>query len=147
MARSGKEPSNKTKERYDLFVDCYLQTFNATQSAIKVGYSQKTARQQGHKLLTNAYIKEKIQLEMKRLRDRMKDEGLRSFSMLLDIAMQTEGKIQAHNEAEIAIDKIKSELSDLELEMLKANNDLEKVQKAADAIDGRKKCEATKEVF
>ena len=76
---------------------------------------------------------------MKRLRDRMKDEGLRSFSMLLDIAMQTEGKIQAHNEAEIAIDKIKSELSDLELEMLKANNDLEKVQKAADAIDGRKK--------
>ena len=29
---------------------------------------------------------------MKRLRDRMKDEGLRSFSMLLDIAMQTEGK-------------------------------------------------------
>ena len=60
MARSGKEPSNKTKERYDLFVDCYLQTFNATQSAIKVGYSQKTARQQGHKLLTNAYIKEKF---------------------------------------------------------------------------------------
>ncbi|GMC13183.1 hypothetical protein L3D_26290 [Enterococcus faecalis] len=47
MARSEKEPSNKTKERYDLFVDCYLQTFNATQSAIKVGYSQKTARQQG----------------------------------------------------------------------------------------------------
>ena len=65
--------------------------------------------------------------------------GLRSFSMLLDIAMQTEGKIQAHNEAEIAIDKIKSELSNLELEMLKANNDLEKVQKSADAIDGRKK--------
>ncbi len=60
--------------------------------------------------------------------------------MLLDIAMQTEGKIQAHNEAEIAIDKIKSELSDLELEMLKANNDLEKkYKKEADAIDGRKK--------
>ena len=68
----------------------------------------------------------KNSVEMKRLRDRMKDEGLRSFSMLLDIAMQTEGKIQAHNEAEIAIDKIKSELSNLELEMLKANNDLEK---------------------
>lgn len=76
---------------------------------------------------------------MKRLRNRMRDEGLRSFSMLLDIAMQTEEKIQAHNEAEIEIDRIKSELSDLELEMLKANNDLEKVQKAADAIDGRKK--------
>ncbi|EGO5085230.1 terminase small subunit [Enterococcus faecalis] len=139
MTRNEKEPSNKIKERYDLFVDCYLQTFNATQSAIKVGYSEKTARQQGHKLLTNAYIKQKIQFEMKRLRNRMKDEGLRSFSMLLDIAMQTEEKIQAHNEAEIEIDRIKSELSDLELEMLKANNDLEKVQKAADAIDGRKK--------
>ncbi|EEU80621.1 conserved hypothetical protein [Enterococcus faecalis Fly1] len=134
-----KQPSKKTRERYDLFVGYYLQSFNATKAAVLVGYSEKTARQQGHKLLTNAYIKEKIQLEMKRLRDRMKDEGLRSFSMLLDIAMQTEEKIQAHNEAEIAIDKIKAELSDLELEMLKTNNDLEKVQKAADAIDGRKK--------
>ena len=85
---------------------------------------------------------------MKRLRDRMKDEGLRSFSMLLDIAMQTEGKIQAHNEAEIAIDKIKSELSNLELEMLKANNDLEKVQSQQMLLMvERKKCEATKEVF
>ena len=85
---------------------------------------------------------------MKRLRDRMKDEGLRSFSMLLDIAMQTEGKIQAHNEAEIAIDKIKSELSDLELEMLKANNDLEKYKRQQMLLMvERKKCEATKEVF
>ena len=87
-------------------------------------------------------------MEMKRLRDRMKDEGLRSFSMLLDIAMQTEGKIQAHNEAEIAIDKIKSELSNLELEMLKANNDLEKYKSQQMLLMvERKKCEATKEVF
>lgn len=55
-----KQPSKKTRERYDLFVGYYLQSFNATKAAVLVGYSEKTARQQGHKLLTNAYIKEKF---------------------------------------------------------------------------------------
>ena len=103
-----------------MFVDCYLQSFNATKSAIIAEYSKKTARQQGHKLLTNVYIKEKIQHEMESLRDLMKDEGLRSFSMFLNIALETEGKLQKHNEAEEQIDA-------------------SKVRRMADAIDGCKK--------
>lgn len=35
------------------FVENYLLDLNATQAAIRAGYSQKTARQQGHRLLTN----------------------------------------------------------------------------------------------
>lgn len=139
MTSQDKGLSDKTKERYDLFVDCYLQSFNATKSAIAAGYSKKTARQQGHKLLTKGYIKEKIQYEMERLRDLMKDEGLRSFSMLLNIALETEEKLQRHNEAEEKIEKIKLELNNLSLEIMKLNNDLTQVQRMADAIDGRKK--------
>lgn len=46
-----------------LFVDFYLQTSNATQSAIKAGYSEATAAEQGCRLLTleriKTYLKEK----------------------------------------------------------------------------------------
>lgn len=138
MSEKVKKPSTKTKERYDLFVTYYLQHFNATRAAIEVGYSEKTARQQGHKLLTNVYIQEKINNEMRRLRDRMKDEGLRSFSMMLDIAMQTEEKIQAHNTAEIEIIRINKLIDDISLQMADLNNERSNLQKAADAIDGRK---------
>ena len=44
----------------ELFIEEYVKSLNATQSAINAGYSQKTARQQGHRLLTNANISKKI---------------------------------------------------------------------------------------
>ena len=43
------------------FVQEYLQDINATQAAIRAGYSAKTAKQQGSKLLTNLDVKEAIQ--------------------------------------------------------------------------------------
>ena len=138
MADEIKEPTKKTKERYDLFVDFYLQSFNATRAAISSGYSEKTARQQGYKLLTITYIKEKIQIEMKRLRDRMKDEGLRSFSMLLGIAIDTEEKIQKHNVAEVEIERLNELIDDLSIELTELNHQRGNVQRSADAIDGRK---------
>lgn len=138
MADEIKQPTNKTKGRYDLFVDFYLQSFNATKAAVSSGYSEKTARQQGHKLLTIPYIKEKIQIEMKRLRERMKDEGLRSFSMLLGIAIDTEEKIQKHNVAEIEIERLNELIDNLSLELIEMNRQIKSVQRSADAIDGRK---------
>ncbi|GGC98149.1 terminase small subunit [Enterococcus wangshanyuanii] len=138
MAGNIKEPSKKTKEQYDLFIDSYLQSFNATQSAIAAGYSKKTARQQGHRLLTNVYIKEKIKIEMKRLRERMKDEGLRSFAMLIGIAIDTEEKIQKHNEAEVEIIRINALIDEISLELSELGHQRAGVQRAADAIDGRK---------
>ena len=38
------------------FVSEYLVDLNATQAAIRAGFSQKTARAQGQRLLTNVYI-------------------------------------------------------------------------------------------
>ena len=42
------------------FVEEYLIDLNATQAAIRAGYTEKTARQQGCRLLTNADIQNAI---------------------------------------------------------------------------------------
>ncbi len=44
----------------ELFCNEYIIDFNATQAAIRAGYSKKTANQQGPKLLVSVGIKEKI---------------------------------------------------------------------------------------
>lgn len=53
-------------KRQRAFADEYIITGNATQSAIKAGYSEKTAEQQGSRLLSYAKVKNYIegQLEM-----------------------------------------------------------------------------------
>ena len=50
----------KLTARQERFVDEYLVDLNATQSAIRAGYSAKTAKQQGARLLTNADVKKGI---------------------------------------------------------------------------------------
>ena len=47
-----------------LFVDEYLVDLNATQAAIRAGYSAKTARSQGQRLLTDVDIKELVSKSM-----------------------------------------------------------------------------------
>ncbi|MDZ5288583.1 terminase small subunit [Helicobacter pylori] len=47
--------------KYDIFVSEYLQNGqNATQAAIKAGYSKKTAGSQGQRLLKNVEIKKRL---------------------------------------------------------------------------------------
>jgi phage terminase small subunit len=48
-----------TKKRR-VFVEEYLQCWNATEAAKRAGYSERTARQQGSRLLTNVDISEEI---------------------------------------------------------------------------------------
>lgn len=43
-----------------LFINAYIETLNATKAAIAAGYSQKTARSQGARLLTNVDIREAV---------------------------------------------------------------------------------------
>lgn len=51
-------------EMQKAFADYYIETANATESAKRAGYSEKTARSQGQRLLTNvdisAYIRERL---------------------------------------------------------------------------------------
>jgi len=48
-------------EKQQLFADYYIETLNATQSAIKAGYSEKTAYSQGQRLLKHVEIKDYIE--------------------------------------------------------------------------------------
>jgi phage terminase small subunit len=50
----------KLSPRQRLFVHEYVIDLNATKAAERCGYSKKTARQQGHRLLTKAYIKKAV---------------------------------------------------------------------------------------
>jgi phage terminase small subunit len=47
-------PSNPLSDKQRRFVLEYMKDLNATQAAIRAGYSEKTAKQQGSRLLTNA---------------------------------------------------------------------------------------------
>lgn len=54
-------------DKQRLFCTYYIENFNATQSAIKAGYSKKTARTIGYENLTKPYIKSYIK-EIKKIR-------------------------------------------------------------------------------
>ena len=57
MSESERKLTNKQR----LFIDYYLQSFNASDAARKAGYSERSAREIGRKLLTNVDIGEEIQ--------------------------------------------------------------------------------------
>lgn len=62
----------KLTEKQKKFCDYYIQTCNATESAIKAGYSKKTAKVIGAENLTKPYIRDYIEernkiLESKRI--------------------------------------------------------------------------------
>ena len=63
----GSECMNERQKR---FVREYLIDLNATKAAIRAGYSQKTANEQGSRLLTNVSIQEAIEKGFKKRSDR-----------------------------------------------------------------------------
>ena len=52
--------ASKLTEKERIFADEYIKTTNATQSAIKAGYSEKTARSKGSQLLTKVNVRKYI---------------------------------------------------------------------------------------
>lgn len=72
--------------KQQLFVDTYLATFNATQSALTAGYSDKTAYAQGARLLKNAEILEAIQA-------RLDETAMSANEVLMRIAEHARGDI------------------------------------------------------
>lgn len=51
------------------FIDHYLITFNALQSALEAGYSEKTALKESYKMLANPKIKKELDRRMKEIQD------------------------------------------------------------------------------
>lgn len=58
----------KLTDKQELFAREYLKDLNATQAAIRAGYSEKTARSQANRMLTNVDIENRI-AELKSVRN------------------------------------------------------------------------------
>lgn len=69
--------------RQNLFVEEYLIDLNATQAAIRAGYSVKTAEQQGSRLLSNVKVQTKI---AKAMAERSKRTGVNQDRVVLELA-------------------------------------------------------------
>jgi phage terminase small subunit len=59
--------ARKLTPKQKLFCDYYIETGNATEAALKAGYSSKTARSIGAENLTKPYIKEAIKIRNKEI--------------------------------------------------------------------------------
>lgn len=76
----------KFTEKQRMFIDEYLVDLNATQAAIRAGYSERTAKSQASRLLTNVYIRTRIE-ELKKTRaDRLELDTYWVLKRLMDIS-------------------------------------------------------------
>lgn len=83
---SGVVSVAKLNDRQERFVDEYLVDLNATAAAKRAGYSEKTARSQGQRLLTNVDIQAAIQKRQARLRGKLEITQERVLEELAAIA-------------------------------------------------------------
>lgn len=95
------------------FVQEYLVDLNATQAAIRAGYSPKTAEVQGSRLLSNVKVQEAIQEAMKArqkrtevTQDRVLDELAKiAFSDATDIAEVKGGVVKIRDTKDLSPDQ------------------------------------------
>lgn len=71
------------RKQHKLFVEEYLIDLNATQAAIRAGYSPKTAQEQGSRLLSNVMVSNAIARAMA---DRSKRTGINQDRVLRELA-------------------------------------------------------------
>jgi phage terminase small subunit len=60
MVKANEKNNHKLEPRQEKFIQEYLKDLNATQAAIRAGYSAKTANEQGARLLAKASIQAAI---------------------------------------------------------------------------------------
>lgn len=78
MAKKGK-----LTEKQQRFVDEYLIDLNATQAAIRAGYSVRTANEQGARLLANVSVQEYI---ARKMAERSRRTGVNQDRVVLELA-------------------------------------------------------------
>lgn len=87
---TSKGRGNKLKDKRQKFVEEYLIDLNATQAAIRAGYSEKTAKSIGQRLLTFVDVQKAIQEAQNQRSERVQitqDDVLRDLQELRDICM------------------------------------------------------------
>ena len=115
---------SKLSFKQELFIEEYLVSFNATQSAIKAGYSERTASVTGAKLLRNAKVAKKIDTEMKRLRERMSEDSNKAYAELWKQLDAIDKKIADHEQAVEQIDTFERDNNDILPEIQELNEQI-----------------------
>lgn len=98
---------NELTPKQERFIDEYIKDLNATQAAIKAGYSEKTAGVQGSVLLKNPKVSEEIK---KRL-DSIKSDSIADATEVLEYFT----RVMRREEKEKVVVTLKEEKSDWEL--------------------------------
>lgn len=78
--------NGKLNLRHEKFIDFYLISLNATQAAIKAGYSEKTASSKGSQLLSLVKVQQAIQKRQLELQDKLQIEQEGILKRLLQLA-------------------------------------------------------------
>lgn len=89
-------------EKQQRFVDEYIVDLNATQAAIRAGYSPKTAQEQGSRLLCNVMVAEAIQKAKKEREVRTQitsDDVVRRIDRVARMCERPVLKVDADGEA------------------------------------------------
>lgn len=73
----------KTNDKQRMFVQEYLIDLNATQAALRAGYSAKTAKKQGYRLMNSEGIQEAVSTAMQ---ERSERTGIRADRVLSELA-------------------------------------------------------------
>lgn len=88
----------KLTEKQKRFIQEYLIDLNATQAAIRSGYSQKTARSAGQRLLTNVDIQAEIEQSIKNVNKNVESKAEDVIRGLMRIAYSDIRKIATWTE-------------------------------------------------
>ena len=75
--------ARKLTDRQQQFVDEYLIDLNATQAAIRAGYSVKTAQEQSSRLLSNVMVQKAI---AEKMAERSRRTGVNQDRVVLELA-------------------------------------------------------------
>lgn len=104
----------KLTEKQKKFVDEYLVDLNATQAAIRAGYSKKTARSIGQRLLTKVDVQSYVKEKQKDLQERtsirqedvLKELATIGFAKITDFVGISDGYVIPKDTADMPKDKI-----------------------------------------
>lgn len=80
--------ANKLTDKQARFVEEYLIDLNATQAAIRAGYSEKTAQEQSSRLLSNVMVKEAVERGKAKTANKLEITRERVLQTIAEIAFE-----------------------------------------------------------
>jgi len=90
VGRNGDAVMAKMTEKQRRFADYYIETGNATESAIRAGYSKKTAKEMGHENLTKPHLREYIDKRLEEMAEKRIMNAEEAMQLLTAIARNEE---------------------------------------------------------